>query len=55
MFLGNTAGNNAFLFTQSLKKIFKNIKEKTIFKSKFRESRNKAGDLDYLDKKKVFH
>ena len=53
VFLGtNTAGNNAFfVHTKFKKKIFKNIKEKKIFKSKFRESRNKAGDLDYLDKK----
>lgn len=54
VFLGtNTAGNNAFFIHKKFtKKILKNIKEKKIFISKFRESRNKYGALTYLDKKK---
>ena len=53
MFLGtNTAGNNAFFVHKKFKKkILKNIKEKKIFKSKFRESRNKSNKLTYLNKR----
>ncbi len=52
VFLGtNTAGNNAFFVHKKFKKeIFKNIKEKKIFKSEFRESRNKSNKLTYLNK-----
>ncbi len=49
----NSAGNNAFFmkknFISQAKKI---IKETKIFTSKFRESRNKKGELTFLDKKK---
>ncbi len=48
----NSAGNNAFFikktFSNQVKKI---INERKIFKSKFRESRNRKGNLTYLDKK----
>ena len=49
----NSAGNNAFFikktFTNQVKKI---VKERKIFSSKFRESRNSKGHLTFLDKKK---
>lgn len=54
IFIGtNTAGNNAFFVKKNLSKyLMKNIKVKKIFPSKFRESRNKKNELNFLDKKK---
>jgi hypothetical protein len=49
----NTSGNNAFfmksIFSKDINKI---LKEKKIYMSKYRESRDKKGQLTYLDKKK---
>ena len=48
----NSAGNNAFFMKNKfLKEANKAIVEKKIFTSKFRESRNKNGNLTFLDKK----
>ena len=48
----NTAGNNAFFMRNNfLKEVNKIIEEKKIFTSKFRESRNKNGNLTFLSKK----
>ena len=48
----NSAGNNAFFMKNKfLKEANKAIVEKKIFISKFRESRNKNGNLTFLDKK----
>lgn len=48
----NSAGNNAFFMKNKfLKEANKAIFEKKIFTSKFRESRNKNGNLTFLDKK----
>ncbi len=54
LFLGtNSAGNNAFFVKRNLcSKLKKNILEKKIFMSKFRESRDFRGNLTFLDKKK---
>ena len=49
----NSAGNNAFFLKNNfLKEANKALYEKKIFTSKFRESRNKNGDLTFLDKKR---
>jgi len=49
----NTSGNNAFfmknIFSKDINKI---LNEKKIYMSKYRESRDKKGQLTYLDKKK---
>lgn len=52
-FIGtNTSGNNAFFIKKDLSKyLYKNIRVKKIFLSKFRESRNKKDKLNFLDKK----
>ena len=48
----NSAGNNAFFMKNKfLKEANKAIVEKKIFTSKFRESKNKNGNLTFLDKK----
>ena len=47
----NTSGNNAFFMKNIfLKEINKIMKEKKIYLSKYRESRNKKGKLTYLDR-----
>ena len=47
----NTSGNNAFFMKNIfLKNINKIMKEKKIYLSKYRESRNKKGKLTYLDR-----
>ena len=53
-FIGtNSAGNNAFFIEKKLwNKARKFIVEKKVFVSKFRESRNTKGKLNFLDKKK---
>lgn len=53
-FIGtNSAGNNAFFIEKKLwNKARKFIIEKKVFVSKFRESRNAKGKLNFLDKKK---
>ena len=53
VFIGtNTAGNNAFFIEKDYSKNILNlIKEKKIFKSQFRESRNKQNKLNFLNKK----
>ena len=53
-FIGtNSAGNNAFFIEKKLwNKARKLIIEKKVFVSKFRESRNAKGKLNFLDKKK---
>lgn len=53
-FIGtNSAGNNAFFIEKKLwNKARKFIIEKKVFVSKFRESRNVKGKLNFLDKKK---
>ena len=49
----NSAGNNAFFIEKKLwNKARKFIIEKKVFVSKFRESRNAKGKLNFLDKKK---
>ena len=49
----NSAGNNAFFIEKKLwNKARKLIIEKKVFVSKFRESRNAKGKLNFLDKKK---
>ena len=49
----NTSGNNAFFMKNIfLKEINKIMKEKKIYLSKYRESRNRKGKLTYLDKYK---
>jgi len=49
----NSAGNNAFFLKKDLwKSLDKIISKKKIFQSKFRESRNRKGNLNFLDKKK---
>ena len=49
----NSAGNNAFFVKKNLwHKINKSILEKKIFNSKFRESRDYKGKLNFLDKRK---
>ncbi len=49
----NTSGNNAFFMKNIfLKDINKVMKEKKIYLSKYRESRNKKGKLTYLDRYK---
>lgn len=49
----NSAGNNAFFIKKNFfGKFNKFIIKKKIFRAKFRESRNKKGKLDFLDKKK---
>ena len=49
----NSAGNNAFFVKKDLwKSLDKIILKKRIFISKFRESRNREGNLSFLDKKK---
>ena len=49
----NTSGNNAFFMKNIfLKDINKVLKEKKIYLSKYRESRNKKGDLTYLNRQK---
>ena len=52
LFIGtNSAGNNAFFVNKKYSKYIKNkIINKKIFKSKFRESRNKMNKLNYLNK-----
>ena len=54
VFLGtNSSGNNAFFVKKNFsKKIINSIKEKKIFLSKYRESRNRKGSLSYLSKDK---
>ena len=48
----NSAGNNAFFIRKNLwKYMSKIILKKKIFKSKFRESRDQKGSLNFLDKK----
>ncbi|MDC1112487.1 hypothetical protein OAS43_01630 [Candidatus Pelagibacter sp.] len=48
----NSAGNNAFFMKNKyLIKANKMIMKKTIYKSKFRESRDNKGNLSFLDKK----
>ena len=48
----NSAGNNAFFIRKNLWKYMSNIiLKKKIFKSKFRESRDQKGSLNFLDKK----
>ena len=53
LFIGtNSAGNNAFFINKRHSKYIKNnIINKKIFKSKFRESRNKIKKLNYLSSK----
>ena len=53
IFIGtNTAGNNAFFIKKNYSKnVFNLIKKKKIFKSQFRESRNKQNKLNFLNKK----
>ena len=49
----NSAGNNAFFVKKDLwQKINKDILKKKIFNSKFRESRDYKGKLNFLDKRK---
>ena len=49
----NSAGNNAFFLKKNIwNKAKKLVKEKNIYNSKFRESRNKKGKLTFLNKKK---
>ena len=49
----NSAGNNAFFVKKNLwNKVKKLIIKKKVFVSKFRESRNKKGELTFLEKKK---
>ena len=52
----NTSGNNAFfmknIFSRDINKI---LKEKKIYMSKYRESRDKKGRPTYLDKKRSLH
>ena len=49
----NSAGNNAFFVKKDLwQKINKDILKKKIFNSKFRESRDHKGKLNFLDKRK---
>ena len=49
----NSAGNNAFFVKKNLwLKVGKFVNEKKIFISKFRESRDHKGNLNFLDKKK---
>ncbi len=49
----NSAGNNAFFMKKKyFSKLSKVIMRKNIYKSKFRESRDKNGKLSFLDKKK---
>tara|TARA_Y100000591_G_scaffold331000_1_gene363556 strand:- start:412 stop:1344 length:933 start_codon:yes stop_codon:yes gene_type:complete len=52
IFVGtNSAGNNAFFIKNSHSKFIKGkIKEFKVFKSKFRESRNRNKHLNYLDR-----
>ena len=52
LFIGtNSAGNNDFFVNKKYSKYIKNkIINKKIFKSKFRESRNKMNKLNYLNK-----
>ena len=54
IFLGtNSSGNNAFFIKKNFSQKLENaIKEKKIFLSKFRESRNRNGSLNYLNKEK---
>ena len=54
LFIGtNSAGNNAFFINKKYTKFIKNrIKNKKIFKSKFKERRNKKNKLSYLNKDK---
>jgi hypothetical protein len=52
----NTSGNNAFFMKNTFSKdINKILKEKKIYISKYRESRDKKGRPTYLDKKKSLH
>lgn len=52
-FIGtNSSGNNAFFIKNKYRYIIKKIDKKKIFSSKFRESRNKKNNLNFLDKKK---
>ena len=47
----NTSGNNAFFMKNIfLKDINKVLKEKKIYLSKYRESRNKRGSMSYLNR-----
>lgn len=49
----NTSGNNAFFMKNIfLKNINKVLKEKKIYLSKYRESRNKKGAMSYLNRQK---
>ena len=54
IFLGtNSSGNNAFFIKKNFSVKLENaIKEKKIFLGKFRESRNRNGGLNYLNKEK---
>ncbi len=53
IFIGtNSAGNNAFFINKKFKKyIVPKIKKYKIYRSKFKESRNKSNKLNYLNKK----